>query len=132
MGLLGATGLPLVLKKISPEKIRLLKAEAARRGISPSQAVEEAIDLWLKQSSIVEGSMADDETWRKLRQRLLREARGMYVVIAGGRLVGVYKSLEEVAKKLRELRQQGLRRAVLVRPGVDEETAGMREWLAEH
>ncbi|ALL01993.1 hypothetical protein Pyrde_1950 [Pyrodictium delaneyi] len=118
-----------MLKKISPEKVRLLKAEAARRGLSPSEAVEEAIELWLRRSSVVEDSTADDEAWERLRPRLLREARGMYVVIAEGRLVGVYASLEEAARVLRELRHRGLRRAVLVRPGVDDEAGGEGEWL---
>ena len=76
------------MKKVSPEKVRLLKAEAARRGLTPSEAVEEAIDAWLQGSNVVEDSMADDEAWRRLRSRLLREARGMHVVIAEERLVG--------------------------------------------
>ena len=121
--------MPLVLKKISPEKVRLLKAEAARRGLSPSEAVEEAIELWLRGGAVVEDSALDDEAWERLRPRLLQEARGMYVVIAGGRLVGVYASLEEAAGALRELRRRGVRRAVLVRPGVDDEAGGGGEWL---
>jgi len=122
--------LPLVLKRVSPEKIRLLKAEAARRGLTPSQAVEEAIELWLRQGGLVEDSAADDAAWERMRERLRREARGKYVVIAEGRLVGVYESLEEAAEALRGLRRRGVRRAILVRPGVDDEAAGGEgEWL---
>jgi hypothetical protein len=126
--------LPLVLKRVSEEKVRLLKAEAARRGLSPSEAVEEAIDLWLRSlgsaGGLVEDSAADDLVWVRMREKLRREARGRYVVIAGGRLVGVYDSLEEAARKLRELRSRGVRRAVLVRPGVDDEAGGgAGEWL---
>ena len=118
------------MKKVSPEKVRLLKAEAARRGLTPSEAVEEAIDAWLRGSNVVEDSMADDEAWRRLRSRLLREARGMHVVIAEERLVGAYPSLEEAAEKLRKLRRRGVKRAVLVRPGIeDETTGGAGEWL---
>jgi len=121
--------LTLTLKRVSPEKVRLLKAEAARRGLTPSQAVEEAIDLWLRGAPVLEDVDLDDAVWRRHRERLAREARGKYVVIAGGRLVGVYSSLEEAAEALRELRRRGLRRAVLVRPGVDDEAAGEGEWL---
>jgi hypothetical protein len=120
--------LPLVLKRIPEDKVRLLKAEAARRGLTPSEAVEEAIELWLRAHAVVEDSDADDAAWRRLRRRLEREARGKYVVIAEGRLQGVYETLEEAAAKLRELKSRGLRRAVLVRPGVDEER-GAGEWL---
>ncbi len=120
----------LVLKKLSEEKIRLLKAEAARRGLSLSEAVEEAIELWARSPlGVVGDEAADDAAWEAVKERLRREARGKYVVIAGGRVVGVYDSLEEAAEALRELRRRGVRRAVLVRPGVDDERAGEAEWL---
>ncbi len=122
-------GLTLTLKRVSPEKVRLLKAEAARRGLTPSQAVEEAIDLWLRSAPLLEDVDLDDAAWRRLRERLSREARGKYAVIAGGRLVGVYNTLEEAAEALRELRRRGLRRAVLVRPGIDDAATGEGEWL---
>jgi len=124
--------LPLVLKRVSEEKARLFKAEAARRGLTPSQAFEEAVELWLRHArgDAVTDVDADDEVWRRLRDELRRRARGKYVVLAEGRLVGVYSSLEEAAAKLRELRARGVRRAVLVRPGVDDEERGaVGEWL---
>jgi len=37
----------LVVKKMSERKLREFKAEAVRRGLTLSQAIEEAIDLWL-------------------------------------------------------------------------------------
>ena len=120
----------LVLKKLSEEKIRLLKAEAARRGLSLSEAVEEAIELWARSPlGVVGDEAADDATWEAVKERLRREARGKYVVIAGGRVVGVYDSLDEAAEALRGLRRRGVRRAILVRPGVDDERAGEAEWL---
>jgi len=120
----------LVLKRLSEEKIRLLKAEAARRGMSLSEAVEEAIELWARSpGGTVGDEAADDAAWEALRERLRREALGKYVVIAEGRLVGVYGSLEEAAEALRKLRRRGVRRALLIRPGVDDERAGEAEWL---
>jgi len=64
-----ALGLPLVLKKVGEDKVRALKAEAARRGTSLSKAVEEAIELWLRlsNSQIVENSVVDDMVWEKAR-----------------------------------------------------------------
>ena len=125
--------MPLVLKKIREETVRRLKAEAAKRGLTPSEAVEEAIELWLRShgsGQLVEDSSIDDEAYRRLRERLLREARGKYVVIARGRLVGIYGSLEEAAAALRRLKAEGVDRAVLVRPGVDEAAGGVEgEWL---
>jgi len=120
--------LRLVLKKVSEEKIRALKAEAARRGITLSQAVEEAIELWLRLSnaSIAVDDVVDDAVWEEQRAKLEKEYRGKYVVIAFGRVQGVFDSLEQVAEFLRSLRPRP-RRAIVVRPGVD--TGGeVREW----
>lgn len=46
----------LVIKKIDPEKVRLFKAEAVRRGFLLNQALEEAITLWLNASHSVVGT----------------------------------------------------------------------------
>ncbi len=119
----------LVLKNVSEEKLRALKAEAARRGITLSQAVEEAIDLWLRSSGgIVTDEAGDDMVWLENREKLLREHRGRYAVIAEGRLIGVYETLEEVQGVLRGLRGRGVKRAIVVRIGVDEE-GWVGEWL---
>ena len=39
--------LVLVVKRIDERKVREFKAEAIRRGLTLSKAIEEAIDLWL-------------------------------------------------------------------------------------
>jgi len=121
-----AAGLPLVLKKVGEDKVRALKAEAARRGISLSKAVEEAIELWLRlsNSQIVESSVVDDMVWEKAREELEEKFRGRYVVIFDGKIQGVFDSLEQVARFLREKKP---RRAIVVRPGVDGRVEG--EWL---
>ena len=121
--------MPLVLKKVSEEKVRLLKSEAARRGLTPSEAVEQAIELWARVGGeLVEDEVVDDMVWEAISVRA-QSYRGRYVVIAGGRVQGVYDSLEEAAKRIRELRARGYKRVVLVRPGVDDERGRVGEWL---
>jgi hypothetical protein len=57
-------------------------------GLSPFEAVEEAIDLWLRSLGAAGGSVADfaagDLVWVRMREGLRREARGRCVVIVGG------------------------------------------------
>ena len=118
----------LVLKNVSEEKVRLLKAAAARLGITVSQAVEEAIELWLRAHGVVYDELADDLAWARLRGELERRHRGKYAVIAGGALVGVYEDLESLGRALRELKARGVRRAVVVKVGVDVE-GWTGEWL---
>jgi len=118
----------LVIKNISEEKVRLLKSAAARLGITLSQAVEEAIELWLKAHGVIYDELADDLVWARLRSELLKKHKGKYAVIAGGSLVGVYENLEEVSSILKVLKARGVKRAVVVKVGVDEE-GWMGEWL---
>ncbi len=119
----------LVVKKIDERKLRALKAEAARRGITISQAVEEAIDLWLTfttRSALDEEEEANNREYERLKRAgELERMKGRYVVIAGGRLIGAFESLSEASEALRKL---GVRRALIFRPGIDD--AGVRrEWL---
>ncbi len=119
----------LVLKNINEEKLRALKAEAARRGLTLSRAVEEAIELWLRASGgLVTDEAGDELVWLEHRDKLLREHRGKYAVIARGRLIGVYERLEEVQEVLRRLRSRGVRRAIVVKIGEDAE-GWTGEWL---
>ena len=119
----------LVLKNVSEEKLRAFKAEAARRGLTLSKAFEEAVELWLRAAGgVVTDELGDDIVWMEARERLEREHRGEYAVIARGRLVGVYKSLEEVKEVLKRLRGEGVERAIVVKIGVDRE-GWVGEWL---
>jgi hypothetical protein len=120
--------MPLVLKKISEELVRMLKIEAVKRGVSPSRIVEEALELYfkLKDKSVVEDEDLDDMVWRNQRQELIKKYRGKYVVIAGGRVIGAYSDPYELAGRIRELKKI-YRRIVVVKPGIDEKR--VMEWL---
>ena len=118
----------LVLKNISEEKVRLLKSAAARLGITVSQAVEEAIELWLRAHGVVYDELADDLAWARLRGELARKHRGKYAVIAQGSLVGVYEDMESLKNTLRSLKARGVKRAIVAKIGADEER-WTGEWL---
>ncbi len=118
-----------MVKKLDERKLRELKAEAARRGITLSKAAEDAIDLWL---SLVKRSFLDEETeannmvYRRLKESgKYDEFRGKYVVIASGKLMGAFKTLKEAADAIK---RSGARKALLFKPGVDDERVE-RRWL---
>jgi len=114
--------LPLVLKKVSEEKIRLLKSEAAKRGITLSQAIEEAIEIWvrLSKSSVTEDNVIDDAVWEERKKELIEKYKGKYVVIVYGKIQGIFNSIDDVSEFLKSLRPK-LKRAIVVHIGIDEE-----------
>ena len=114
--------MPLVLKKVSEEKIRLLKSEAAKRGITLSQAIEEAIEIWvrLSKSSVTEDNVIDDAVWEERKKELIEKYKGKYVVIVYGKIQGIFNSIDDVSEFLKSLRPK-LKRAIVVHIGIDEE-----------
>jgi hypothetical protein len=119
----------LVIKRVDPEKLRMFKAEAARRGLRLHQALEEAITLWLKYKPFVLETEIDvnNRVYEEMREELLRKYRGKFILIASGRLIGVFDGLEEAAGSLEKLRPN-IKHAILTRIGVDEEYHGEYEW----
>jgi len=117
----------LVIKKVDEKKLREFKAEAIRRGLTFSKAFEKAIDLWLKRGeTTVEAVDINNKLYEEVKDELARKYRGKYVVIAEGRLLGVYDSLKEVSKVLKE--NPRIRRALVAKLGVDGPLRGEPEW----
>ncbi|MEM0478223.1 MAG: hypothetical protein QXM50_04620 [Candidatus Caldarchaeum sp.] len=117
----------LVIKKIDPEKVRLFKAEAVKRGLLLHQAIEEAITLWLNTSrSAAETDFeANNRLYEAMKEELRKKHRGEFAVIAEGRLVGIYHEKKEALEALRSL---GVNHAILTQIGVDEERRSELEW----
>ncbi len=116
----------LVIKKIDEDKLREFKAEAVRRGLTYSKAIEEAIDLWLSQrSNIRTESQMNNLTYRKLKDKLIKKYFGKYVVIANGELIGVYNNIDEVSNKLKTL---NVKHAIVAKIG-EEPIKGELTWL---
>ncbi|PCN50093.1 hypothetical protein B6U99_06280 [Candidatus Geothermarchaeota archaeon ex4572_27] len=117
----------LVVKKIDEGLVREFKAEAVRRGLTLSEALAEAISLWLqhvRSEGVVETEdTVNNRVYESMKAELERRYSGKYVVISGGRLIGAYESGEEVIAALRKIRP---RHAIVVRVG---ERPGVGEWL---
>ena len=107
----------LVVKGADERRLREFKAEAVRRGLRLSEALEEAIELWLSAKPVLDEVDANNLAYLRAK-RLLEGQEGRYAVFAHGRMVGVFDSLEEVSGALRSLEPRP-RHAVVVRVGVD-------------
>ncbi|RLF12927.1 MAG: hypothetical protein DRN06_09180 [Thermoprotei archaeon] len=117
----------LVVKKVDERKLREFKAEAIRRGLTLSQALEEAIELWLRASYMLSEEDANNMAYIEAK-RLLRGHEGEYAVFAHGRLLGFYRTLSEVSEALKSLDVRP-RHAIVVKVGVDSPPPGELEWL---
>jgi len=121
--------LTLVIKKLDPEKLRQFKAEAVRRGLLLHQALEEAITLWLNynEADLETDADANNRVYEAMKEELSQKYTGKFIIIAEGKLTGVYENLNEASEKLRSLKPR-IKHAILTRVGYDEEYSGEYEW----
>jgi hypothetical protein len=121
--------LTLVIKKLDPEKLRQFKAEAVRRGLLLHQALEEAITLWLNynEADLETDADANNRVYEAMKEELSQKYTGKFIIIAEGKLIGVYENLNEASEKLRSLKPR-IKHAILTRVGYDEEYSGEYEW----
>ncbi len=119
----------LVIKKLDPQKVRMFKAEAVRRGLPLHQALEEAITLWLNTShAVVESDFdANNRVYEAVKEELRKNHMGEFAIIAEGKLIGVFKDGQKAREALRSLGSH-VKHAILTQVGVDEERAGELEW----
>ena len=115
----------LVVKDVNEKRLRKFKAEAARRGLTLTEALEEAIELWLSYRPLFSEEDANHAAYLREKGRL-KGLEGRYAVFAHGRFVGAFENLEEVAKALRALSPRP-RHAVVVKVGVDRPPRGELE-----
>ncbi|MCY0860621.1 MAG: hypothetical protein OWQ54_09355 [Sulfolobaceae archaeon] len=108
----------LVIKKIDERKLREFKAEAIRRGLTLSEAIEQAIDLWLNKvnDEDEEERRANNEVFQKMKDEILSKYQDKYIVIAKGKFIGAFNSIQEVAETLKKL---NVRQAIVFNPSKD-------------
>ena len=114
----------LVIKGADERKLREFKAEAVRRGLKLSEALEEAIELWLNAKPLLDEVDANNLAYLRAK-RQLKGHEGKYAVFAFGKMIGVFESLEDVSKALRSLEPKP-KHAVVAKIGVDK--PGELEW----
>lgn len=119
----------LVIKKIDPEKLRQFKAEAVRRGLLLHQAIEQAITLWLNynEADLETDADANNRFYEATKEELSKKYKGKFIIIAEGKLIGVYENLSEASEELRNLKPR-IKHAILTKVGYDEEYSGEYEW----
>jgi len=121
--------LTLVIKKLNERTLRELKAEAARRGLTLAQVFEEAVNTWLNQNreayAITETDRNNDFYESNIAE-LEAQHRGKYILVAHGRLVGVYENLDQAGEAINAITPKTAQ-AILTKVGEDVKEFG--EWL---
>jgi len=106
---------------------RKFKAEAALRGISQSQALEEAMRVWLhveNNKSALEENEVNNLAYERMKDQLTKKYRGKFVVFCSGRFLGAADSLEEAGALARASSE---RKALVSKIGEKRPAGG--EWL---
>ena len=119
----------LVIKKVNEELIREFKAEAIRGGLTFSEALEQAISLWLPHVKLSGTIRSEEEennrVYESIKKELERKYKGKYAVICHGRLSGIYESVKDITKALNSVSPKP-KHAIVVKIG---EKPGVGEWL---
>ncbi len=116
----------MVIRKVDERILREFKAEAVRRGLTLSQAFEEAVSMWLRGGVLETDADANNRAYLRMRDKL-GEFEGKYVVFANGRFVGAFDTIEEVGRAIRSLRPRP-RHAIVLKVGHDVKVRGRLEW----
>ncbi|RLE73242.1 MAG: hypothetical protein DRJ37_00745 [Thermoprotei archaeon] len=115
----------IIIRGINEKIYREFKAEAARRGLKIREAITEAIKLWLAINELPLLAENRDSVFYLLNKRELEEKYyGKYIAIRDGRVIVDAENLEELVLKLRKM---GVNKALVIRPGFEEEGFG-GEW----
>ncbi len=117
----------VLLRGIAKQTYRRLKAEAAVRGKRISEALQEAIEVWLHtgEKPVLSDWEANNHAYLEAKRRLFKEHKGRYAAFGGGRLLGVAVSFEEACLLVRHAK---VRRSIITKVGEEKSTAG-EEWL---
>jgi len=116
---------PTLIRALDPELYRKFKAAAVLRGITLSQAFNEAMELWLKRNQekeLMSGEEFTGEFFMKVREELDRKYRGKYILLKGGEVLAVVDNLNEAYKVLKD---RGLEKCVIYKAGEEVEEG---EW----
>ena len=96
----------VAIKNIDGELYRKVKAVASLEGRTLGSIINEALRLWLSTRAgggyeewlrIDEEYKANYEVLQKVYDELLKKHAGKYVVVCGGKILGVFGSYEEAA-----------------------------------
>ena len=112
----------IVVKGVDEEIYRKVKAKASLLGIRVSDAVNMALKAW------VEDFFDEQEENRRVARAFIeknKHLKGKYLVVAKGKVMGVYDTLDEAIVVLRKLWNEGVRKAILTEIGEEKEVL---EW----
>ena len=115
-----------LIRSLNPELYKKFKAIAVLRGITLSEAFNEAMKLWIeKYEGILIKSKEDydNEFFEQIKGELDKKYKGKYVLIANKQVIAVTNSVKEAYKILAKF---DLRKCLIYKVG---EVVEKSEWL---
>ena len=98
----------VLIKDIDKELYARFKAEAALHGIKLGEALTLAMKCWLeiqkKGNNEDSDHIQNNATYRRLLPSLLEKNNGKWIIIHGGRLIGIYEDRNEALDRSEERR----------------------------
>lgn len=119
----------LVIRGLDEKTKRSLRAEAIRRGLKLSQAVKEAFQVWRsydRDAETLSERDVNNAVYNALRAELEKYA-GKTILIAGGKLIGVYDNPASAAKELNSKSPESRHAIITV---VSQDKREELEWLS--
>lgn len=115
---------PAFIRSLDEELYRKFKSIAVLKGITLSEAFNEAMRLWIEmhESSLKGREDFDNEYFISVRNMLDEKYKGKYVVIYDGEILGVARNLRDVYRIMDE---NDVERCTVYKAGYKEEG----EWL---
>ncbi|BFI74817.1 hypothetical protein [Sulfurisphaera ohwakuensis] len=86
-----------------------------------SEAIEQTIDLWLNKVRDNEEREENNKVFEKMEREILSKYHNKYIVIAKGKFIGAYNTLEEVQEVLKKL---NVTHAIVYNPSKDVKEEG--------
>jgi len=116
---------PAFIRSLDENLYRKFKSIAVLKGITLSEAFDEAMRLWIElhETDLKSREDYDNEYFISIKRELDEKYKGKYIVISEGRIIGVANNLREVYKIIQE---KGIRKCIVYKAGLEREKG---EWL---
>ncbi|MCY3412045.1 MAG: hypothetical protein INQ03_10480 [Candidatus Heimdallarchaeota archaeon] len=94
----------VLIRDIDKELYKQFKAKAVMQGIKVGTALTLAMEKWLKEDEDLPNLMRakNKDTLKSIRNRMMTEHAGKWLLISDGDLMGIYETKQQVLEAIKE------------------------------